>query len=141
METDQDQHKIIFDATAKVLGHVYDNRLQFIPEAFLPSFEDAWSEVKKLISVGRLAVAERWEQHEPAIRAAFLAGKQLRLKFEIIGQAFAGWREKRFDRKLLKDLLRALRSFFDSLVSALPLAEGIKEFIDAILNIMEEEVA
>lgn len=137
MENDRGHHENIFDATHESLSYVAENRKQLIPPTLQDSFYDAWRETEQAIKSCKEEIRDRWEDLQKMLESAGLVGKQLRLKFEGILKTLKEWRNEKGNLGLLRQLLTWLRSFFGSLVIALPVCELIKEFIDTVLNLLE----
>ncbi len=137
MENDREQHEIIFDATHESLSYVAENRKELIHPTLQGFFYDAWLEAKQAIKSGKEEIRNRWEDLQKLLESAGLVAKQLRLKFEGVLKTLKEWRNDKGNLGLLKQLLAWLRSFFGSLVLALPVCELIKEFIDTVLNLLE----
>lgn len=133
--SDRNDLKEFLDDTRSVIRQIVDARHVLFREDVRQLFVDSWAEVEPEIESAMTLLQTSGAPLEKRLGEAGLSGKQLKLKLTTFRRLLDQYK-KRGTLTLLTKLLKSINRILGSLISAMPGAEPIKEFKEAI----EEEL-
>jgi hypothetical protein len=135
---DRNLLKDFLDGVRTVLDSAVDARSVLCRQKLRDPIRDAWIDVRLLIENAQGQLNQASHKLNAALGEAGLSGAQLVLKMTGFQAAFDRF-VQRGTLNLLGKVLKWINSILQSLLSAIPGAEGIKEFKDSLESEIEDD--
>jgi hypothetical protein len=130
-DNDRKQLRDFLDSVRSVLDSVVDARSVLCREKLRNPIRDAWQDVRLLIEAAQGELDQADSRLNKALGEAGLSSTQLAFKMQGFRAALDRF-VQRGTLSLLGKVLKWINSILQSLLSAIPGAEGIKEFKDSL---------